>query len=158
MTSKHMKRCTISLVISENLINAIIWHLYTPTIVVTLKMTGNIKCLQGCRVTRILCAVDGTINWYDHFAYPITEQFHFWVCSQGKHVHVYAQNMYKNVHRSTSYDYPYLEAVNCPWTLEWMHPSHSHNWVQYRNATYHMQQNEWLSRIQRGPTACFHFI
>ena len=54
-------------------------------------MTGIIRHLQGCRVARTLCAADGTVNWYDHFAHPVTEQSHFWVCGQGKHVHICAK-------------------------------------------------------------------
>ena len=62
MANKHMKRCSISLIIREMQIKTAVRHHLTPVRMVIIKKSTNDKCWRGCEERECSCTVGVNVN------------------------------------------------------------------------------------------------
>ena len=62
MANRHIKMCTVSLVMRETHIKTTTEYHLTPVRIVIIKKSTN-KCWRRCRGKQILHTVDGSVNW-----------------------------------------------------------------------------------------------
>lgn len=53
-----------------------------------MKKIDNIKCWQDLEQAELSDAEDGSVSGCDHFAYPVSYQFHTWLGTQEKPTHI----------------------------------------------------------------------
>ena len=59
---KHMKRCSISLIIGEMQVKPMRYHFTLARMAITNKIESS-NCGQGCGEIGTLCNIDGSIKW-----------------------------------------------------------------------------------------------
>jgi hypothetical protein len=66
MAEKHLKKCSISLVMREMQIKTTLRFHLTPVRMVKIKNSGDSRCWQRCQKEEHSFIVGGIANWYNH--------------------------------------------------------------------------------------------
>ena len=67
MAKKHMKKCSISLIIREMQIRTTVrYNFMLVRMAINNKSTNN-KCWRGCGEREPSYTVGGNVNWYSHY-------------------------------------------------------------------------------------------
>ena len=93
--NRHMKKCSSSLVIRELQMKTTVQQHLAPVIMAIIKKSGNNRCWRGCEEIGMLLHCWGSVNQFNYGGtqcgdssriqnqkYHLTQQSHYWVCSQ----------------------------------------------------------------------------
>jgi hypothetical protein len=66
MSEKHLKKCSISLIIREMKIKTTLRFHLTPVRMAKFRNSGDSRCWQGCGEREHSSIVGGIASWYNH--------------------------------------------------------------------------------------------